>query len=190
MPTYNMEMVLEWAKVFPENADMGNPDGPRAAQAIHKKGGQYIVNAYFTSQDQIDKLLEDGLDPHPMNSNRLVQGNPEFGIGTYMKLKREVADNIKEFEGKGGTQVVNFGGPVGVLNITDGIENKRDWNLEEDGLIGNGSKAIVQFQTYAQGAGVRLMNIAVTDQVKYEGASEGGSGGQYAGLFNGAGAAA
>ena len=184
MPTYNMEMVLEWAKVFPENADMGNPDGPRAAQAIHKKGGQYIVNAYFTSEDQIQKLLDEGLDPHPMNSNRIVDGNSEFGIGKYMKLKREVADNIKEFEGKGGVQIVNFGGPVGVLNIVDGIENKREWNLEEDGLIGNGSKAIVQFQTYAQGAGVRLMNIAVTEQVKYEGASEGGSGDAYRGLFS------
>lgn len=184
MPTYNMEMVLEWAKVFPENADMGNPDGPRAAQAIHKKGGQYIVNAYFTSEDQIEQLVQDGLDLHPMNSNRIVDGKAEFGIGKYMKLKRDVADNIREFEGKGGTQTVNFGGPVGVLNITDGIENKRQWSLEEDGLIGNGSKAIVQFQTYSNGAGVRLMNIAVTEQVKYEGASEGGGNNPYSGLFS------
>ena len=186
MPTYNMEMVLEWAKVFPENADMGNPDGPRAAQAIHKKGGQYIVNAYFTSQDQIDKLLEDGLDPHPMNSNRLVQGNPEFGIGTYMKLKREVADNIKEFEGKGGTQVVNFGGPVGVLNITDGIENKREWNLEEDGLIGNGSKCRVLVAVYDAGRlkGTRLEAVQVVDHIPY--VSEGGgqpTGGGLNGFF-------
>lgn len=174
MPIYNMEMVLEWAKVFPENADMGNPDGPRAAQAIHKKGGQYIVNAYFTSEDQISQLVQDGLDLHPMNSNRVLEGNPEFGIGKFMKLKRGVADDIKEFEGKGGTQVVNYGGPVGILNVTEGLDNKREWSLEGDGLIGNGSKAIVQFQTYANGAGVRLMNIAVTEQVVYEGASGGG----------------
>lgn len=183
MPIYNMEMVLEWAKVFPENADMGNPDGPRAAQAIHKKGGQYIVNAYFTSEDQINQLVQEGLDLHPMNSNRILEGNPEFGIGKFMKLKRGVADDIKEFEGKGGTQVVNYGGPVGILNVTEGLDNKRDWSLEEDGLIGNGSKAIVQFQTYANGAGVRLMNIAVTEQVVYEGASGGGGDDAYRNLF-------
>ena len=183
MPTYNMEMVLEWAKVFAENADMGDPEGPRAAQAIHKKGGQYIVNAYFTSEEQIDQLVQDGLDLHPMNSNRIVDGNSEFGIGKYMKLKRDVQDVIMEFEGKGGKQVVNFGGPVNILNITDGIENKREWSLEEDGLIGNGSKAVVQFQTYSRGAGVRLMGIAITDHVKYE--SSGGTENPYKGLFNG-----
>jgi hypothetical protein len=185
MPVYNMEMVLEWAKVFPENADMGNPDGPRAAQAIHQKGGQYIVNAYFTSEDQIQQLLDDGLDPNPMNSNRILEGTPELGIGKYMKLKRGVADDIREFEGKGGKQIVNFGGPVGVINIIDGIENKRVWSLEDDGLIGNGSKAIVQFQTYSRGAGVRLMNIAVTEQVVYEAEAAGGSGNsKYNGLFD------
>lgn len=180
MPTYNMEMVLEWAKVFPENADMGDPNGNRTAQSIHKKGGQYVVNAYFTDEAQIEKLLADGLDPHPMNSQRIIDGNPEFGIGKFMKLKRGVADDIKEFEGKGGTQVVNFGGPINILNICDGIENKREWSLEEDGLIGNGSKAIVQFQTYTNGAGVRVMGIAVTEHVKYNGEADN----PYRGLFN------
>ena len=56
MAKYTMDMVLEYAKIFPENADMGSPDGSRAAQAIHQKGGQYIVNAYFTDEDQIDKV--------------------------------------------------------------------------------------------------------------------------------------
>lgn len=184
MPTYNMEMVLEWARVFPENADMGNPDGPRAAQAIHKKGGQYVVNAYFTDEAQIDKLLNEGLDPSPMNSQRILEGNSEYGIGKFMKLKRQVVDDIKTFDGKGGPQVVNFGGPITILNLTNGIENKRDWNIEEDGLIGNGSKAIVQFQTYANGAGVRVMGIAVTDHVTYEGNSGGGNDNPYRGLFN------
>ena len=57
MAKYTMEMILEYAKVFPENADMGDPNGPRAAQAIHDKGGQYIVNAYFTDEEQIELLL-------------------------------------------------------------------------------------------------------------------------------------
>jgi hypothetical protein len=47
MAKYTMDMILEYAKVFPENADMGSPDGPRAAQAVHQNGGQFITNAYF-----------------------------------------------------------------------------------------------------------------------------------------------
>ena len=88
MPKYTMEMVLEYAKVFPENADMGNPDGSRAAQAVYQKGGQYAVNAYFTSEDQIQKLLDDGLDPRPMNNDRIKEGQEEFGIGKFIALKR------------------------------------------------------------------------------------------------------
>ena len=167
MAKYTMEMVLEYAKVFPENADMGDPNGPRAAQAVHDKGGQYIVNAYFTDEEQIELLLKEGLDPSPMNSERIIAGNAEFGIGKYMKLKRPVPDNIKEFENKNGTVEVNYGGPVGVVDLRD-PENKRWWSLEEDGPLGNGTKAMVQFEVYSRGAGVRLVNVGVTEHVPYE----------------------
>jgi hypothetical protein len=167
MAKYTMEMILEYAKVFPENADMGDPNGPRAAQAIHDKGGQYIVNAYFTDEEQIELLLKEGLDPSPMNSERILSGNAEFGIGKYMKLKRPVPDNIKEFENKQGKVEVNYGGPVGVVDLRD-PENKRWWSFDEDGPLGNGTKAMVQFEVYSRGAGVRLVNVGVTEHVPYE----------------------
>ena len=167
MAKQTMEMILEYAKVFPENADMGDPNGPRAAQAIHEKGGQYITNAYFTDQEQIDLLLQEGLDSSPMNSERIVDGNAEFGIGKYMKLKRPVPDTIKEFENKNGTVKVNYGGPVGVVDLRD-ADNKRWWSLEEDGPLGNGTKAMVQFEVYSRGAGVRLVNVGITEHVPYE----------------------
>ncbi len=47
--------------------------------------------------------------------------------------------------------------------------------FEEDGAIGNGSAAIVQFETYSNGAGLRLCAVGVTDHVAYE-ASSGGAG--------------
>lgn len=172
MPKYTMEMVLEYAKVFPENADMGDPNGPRAAQAIHDKGGQYTVNAYFTSEDQIQELVDGGLDLRPMNNDRIKEGNKEFGIGKFITLKRPVPDNIKTFENKNGTVEVNYGGQPGVVNLTEGSENKRWWSFEDDGLIGNGSKAMVQFETYSNGAGVRLKNVGVTEHVAYENNNE------------------
>lgn len=161
MPKYTMEMVLEYAKVFPENADMGNPDGSRAAQAVYQKGGQYAVNAYFTSEDQIQKLLDDGLDPRPMNNDRIKEGQEEFGIGKFIALKRPVPDNIKTFENKNGTTEVNFGGAPGIVDLRNGSDGKRWWSLEDDGPLGNGTRAMVQFETYSQGAGVRLKNIGV-----------------------------
>lgn len=147
MAKYTMDMVLEYAKIFPENADMGSPDGPRAAQAIHQKGGQYIVNAYFTDEDQIENLVADGLDLTPMNSQRVLQGNAEFGIGKYMKVKRMVSD-VKIFSDKKTGEPVNvdYGGAPTVVDLTQGKENKRLWSFSEDGTIGNGTKAKVQLR--------------------------------------------
>jgi hypothetical protein len=168
MAKYTMEMVLEYAKIFPENADMGDPEGGKAAKSVHAKGGQYVVNAYFTSEEQIEKLLADGMDPSPMNHARVIEGNSEYGIGKFIKLKRQVPDNIKTFENKKGTVEINYGGPVGVVNLTNGTDNKSWWSLEEDGLIGNGTRAMVQFEMYADGAGLRLVNVGILEHVPYE----------------------
>ena len=168
MSKHTMEMILEYAKIFPQNADMGSPTGSKAAKAVHDKGGQYIVNAYFTSEEQIQELVEAGLNLNPMNSPRIIEGNSDFGIGKFMKLKRDVNDNIKTFENKGKETVVNYGGPVGVVNLTKGQDNKSWWSLEEDGLIGNGTRAMVQFEMYADGSGLRLKNVGITDHVPYE----------------------
>jgi hypothetical protein len=184
-----MEMVLEYAKVFPENADMGDPEGNKTAKSIHDKGGQYVVNLYFTDEEQIQKLLEEGLDPKPMNSDRILNGN-EYGIGKYMKAKRLVRDDIKTFTQKNGTSVnVNYGGAPGVVDLTafqkpDSWASMSDeekskaisasdfhkswWSFEEGGPLGNGTEAMVQFETYSNGAGVRIVNIGVLEHVAYE----------------------
>ena len=168
MAKQTMEMILEYAKVFPENADMGDPDGPNAAQAVHAKGGQYIVNAYFTSQEQVDRLLAYGLQEVVNGHPRIIDGNAEFGIGKYMKLKRDKEDLIKVFQDKSGKDVeVNYGGPVGVVDLRE-PENKRFWSFEEDGPLGNGTKAMVQFDVYSRGQGIRLVNVGVIEHVPYE----------------------
>ena len=57
------------------------------------------------------------------------------------------------------------------MNLTEGVDNKRAWVFSEDGPLGNGTEAKVQFDTYSNGSGVRLLNIGVTNHVPY---SEGG----------------
>ena len=168
MAKYTMDMILEYAKVFPENADMGSPDGPRAAQAVHHNGGQFIVNAYFTDEEQIQNVEAEGLDLHPMNSDRIRSGNADFGIGKFMKIKRKISD-VKNFTDRKGEPVtIDYGGAPTIVNLTEGREKKRLWSFEKDGALGNGTKAKVQFEVYANGAGVRLLNVGVTDHVPYE----------------------
>lgn len=166
MAKYTLDMVLEWAKVFPENADMGDPQGNRVARAVADKGGQYIANAYFTDEADIDKLLEDGLNPKPMNSDRILEGNASYGVGKFMKLKRMVTD-VKTFTDRFGKEFEkDYGGQPAVVDLTNGVENKRRWSFEDDGPLGNGTLAKVQFETYANGSGVRLLNIGVVEYVE------------------------
>lgn len=165
MARYTMDMVLEYAKVFPENADMGNPDGPAWQKAISDKGGQYVVNAYFTSQEQIDRLMMDGFKATVMGNSRIQEGNADFGIGKYMKIKRGVADDIRDWTDPMTGQKANLGGPVKVVDLRQGRENVTKW-LFSDGELGNGTKAKVQFETYSDGNGIRLNGIAITELVE------------------------
>ena len=84
--------------------------------------------------------------------------------------RQDLVSDKKQFnDRKTGEPVeIDYGGAPVVKNLTEGHENKRDWDLEEDGYIGNGSSAKVHFDVYAQGAGVRLMGVAVTDLVPFE----------------------
>lgn len=166
MAKHTMDMVLEYAKVFEENRDMGS-DLNNAAKKAAQHNGQYVTNAYFTSEDQITELLEGGMDPTPMGNQRVKEGN-DFGIGKYIKLAR-MHDHVMTFTDKNGKETeVDFGGAPKVVNLTNGIENKDWWSFDNDGTLGNGTKAKVQFETYANGAGLRLVAVGVTDHVAWE----------------------
>lgn len=169
MAMYDMEMVLEWAKVFPENPDMGDPKGNTAARTVAAKGGQFIVNGYFTEESQIEKLLSEGLLEEINGHPRILSGNEAYGVGKYMKIKRLIND-VRTFTDRHGKEFTrDFGGAPNVVDLRDGVENKRRWSFTDDGPLGNGTKARVQFETYFNGSGVRLMNIGVLDLVEYSG---------------------
>jgi len=68
--TYVMEMVLEYANVFKENADYGDPESNQKwLRELSKSGGQTAVNVYFTSEGQITQLLETGYERMATNPN-------------------------------------------------------------------------------------------------------------------------
>ena len=166
MAKFTMDMVLEYAKVFEENRDMGSDDNV-AAKKAKKHNGKYVVNAYFTDESQIEELLSSDIDPSPLGHDRVKQGN-NYGIGKYLKLER-MHDHVMTFTSKTGKDtVVNFGGAPAVVNLTNGIEAKSWWTYADDGTLGNGTKAKVQYETYSNGSGVRLIAIGVTDHVAWE----------------------
>ena len=106
MTKFAMEMILEYPKVFEENRDMGG-DQNNAAKKAAKHDGQYVVNAYFTSEEQIQELLEGGMDPMPMGNKRVKEGN-DFGIGKYVKLTRMHDHKMTFTDKKGNPTEVDF----------------------------------------------------------------------------------
>ena len=172
---YVMEMVLEYAKVFKENADYGDLDSNQKwLRELSKSGGQTAVNAYFTSEDQINQLLESGYQRMTTNPSTGQQvdtikvGNPEFGIGQYIQLKRKVVD-IREYKDSqsGEFKELDLGGFPTVVDLTEGEENKRLWDYEEKGQLGHGTRAYIEFEVY-KGGSRRLSNLAITDHIAYE----------------------
>ena len=173
--TYVMDMVLQYAKVFKENADYGDPESSEKwLRKLSKDGGQTVVNAYFTSEEQIDQLLQSGYQRMTVNPNTgktvdtIKIGNPEFGIGQYIQLKRKIID-VREYKDykSGQLKEIDFGGFPGVVNLTEGEENKRLWSYEEDGELGDGTRAYVEFEVY-KGTSRRLNNLAITSHVMRE----------------------
>lgn len=169
MAKFTMDMILEYPRVFEENRDMGGDDNTPAKKA-KKHNGKYVVNGYLTSEAQIEELLQNGLNPKPMGNDRIKQGN-NFGIGKFIKLER-FHDHKMIFKDKNGVETeVDYGGQPKIVNLTNGAENKAWWSFEDDGPLGNGTAAKVQFTTYYDGSGVRLEAIGVTDHVAYEGSA-------------------
>jgi len=158
---YEMNMVLEYARVFKENADMGNSESSEVwLRNLAKAGGKTTVNAYFTSEDQLQNLIDEGYEVTYKDNktgkthNRVREG--EYGIGKYIKIERLIKD-IKEFKDKktGKFKEVDFG-----------MANNRKWSFTDDGEVGNGSEAVIAFSVY-NGQKSRLEAVAVTSHVEW-----------------------
>lgn len=174
MAKHTMDMVLEYAQVFEQNMDKGDPEhSEKFMRDLAKSGGQTKVNCYFTSEQQIEDLVASGFNRMALNPrtkeevDRIKDGNPEFGIGKFITLKRKFSD-IKEIRDRktGEFKDVEFGGLPKVVDLRNYPE-KRMWSFEEDGPLGNGTEAKVMFDLYKEST-IRLEAIGVTKHVPYE----------------------
>lgn len=153
-----MTGFLEYARVFPENMD--NWEGHAETK------GQFNVNFYPESEEEMNKYFEAGAPKSTMGHDTFKEGN-EFGIGVFTKLKRP---NIH-------LRFDNWRSAPDVFDFRDGPSTK-EWSMEEDGELGNGTKAIVKVGVYGDGprAIKTLEAVAVLEHVPYEreAAEEGG----------------
>lgn len=134
-----LECEVEWAKVFGFNRDKTGPNG-----VWEETEGRTSVVALLT-QAQFRHLKSIGVQ----------------------KQAKDVDDQgrIKvQFTRKWVDKFPNWGGAPRVLNA-DGS----DFNTDEQGLIGNGTRAIVFISVYQAGklVGTRLEGLQVLDLVEY-----------------------
>lgn len=183
MAKLTFDMVLAFSKVFnqegkPGDLDRGDAKSQKAWLRALAKNPVAVVDAYFTSEADVQTLIEhenfENVVVNPQTgeeSTRIKEGNPEYGIGKYIKLKRKLNDEIEFVDRKtGDVKVVDKGGvpSVKMLKVEDEkIVDNQPYDYEELGPIGNDSEAKVRFELYGKGA-TRLEAIGVTKLVQYE----------------------
>lgn len=150
---YYIPAELEWAKVFEVNRDKTGPDGVWA-----ENGGACTVTAWLDEEAQ--KIYKS-------SGSRIA----------YMKkydAKEGEKVTLKDSKGRKAiqfrrffihNQFPEFGGAPQVVHA-DGTP----WDINEDGLIGNGSVGIVCFTVYdtKSGPGCRLEGLQILEHVPYE----------------------
>lgn len=150
---------LEWAKLRPEDRDMGPQDGSDMAKNFDDKQGVYVVNCMIDDATK-SKMVSDGI-PNKGLQAQLFKTNKD-GRQFYKATRPHFNPKFKNQET--GEQGVEIGPPV-MLKEVDGEYLPWDW--ENDGLLGNGTKATLKFDVW-DGKITTLEKVLVTEHVAYE----------------------
>lgn len=142
MPTQRIDLYGEllYPQVFGVNRDKTGPNG-----AWESKGGATKVTLIM-DEENLQKFKDSG--------SRLGIKKSEDGRPMVQFRRFWIHESIPELGG------------APVVARADGS----DWDIDEDGLIGNGSKGIVRISVYdtATGPGTRLDGVQVIEHVPYE----------------------
>src|SRR6056297_119571 len=153
--TMTLDMILEYAKVFdaegkPGDLDKGDANSDQKWLRELFKNPEAKVNAYFTSEDQIEALSEypgfERMVTNPKTGqeiDRIKDGTEEYGIGKYIQLKRKMEDKREFRDKKGNIQEMDKGGLPGVKIMVNG--DFVEYDYEQYAPIGNGTESKVRF---------------------------------------------
>ncbi len=161
MAKIQAEGIVEYARIFADNYD-DNMD-------FHENTrGQYNMNFY---PDNVEQFSHDGFPETKGQWKTIKDGNPNYGSGKYVKLKRPVYNpNLPNEDGTKGVEM----GPPKVLNRTSDPQGSAEWSFTEDGAIGNGSRVKVLVNVYEGRAVIdTLEKVAILEHEPYEAGASG-----------------
>lgn len=145
-----IECPVEWAKVFEQNRDKEGPNG-----AYKSHGGAYSIDLLLDEANL--KILADSGSQKAAGRAKAFNDAPAGFKRVNITRKHEAP--------------FTYGGPPQVAKA-DGTA----WDINEDGLIGNGSTAVVHLAVYEGGGliGTRIEGLQVIKHQVYESESTGG----------------
>lgn len=148
------DVVINWAKVFEETRDMtGYKKNARSKGSFEDCNGAYTVQVELT-EEAVQQLEEAGSAKEYRDGKGNIKDEAKF-------VKKHEVYN------KDGEVIPFLSGPPEVARA-DGTP----WDIHEDGLIGNGTTAVVRIEVYDMGDGetsTKLAGIQVVDLVEYDG---------------------
>lgn len=153
------EGTVEYFRGFEDNRDMGQnlPEGSDTRNKIENDQGHYVANFYPDGGHQ--ELIDAGIP----NKGLLGQLFKTDADGReFYKLKRKHFNPALTDRETGEKGIVQ--GPPYTIVIEDG--EKRDWDQDKDGLIGNGSRVQVKVNVW-QDKIVTWVATKVVDLVEY-----------------------
>jgi len=161
MATIYVTGTAQFAKVFEGQQDLGAnlPEGSDQRNKLESCKGQFVMNL-FMDKDTKKKAIADGIPTKGM-TGQLWKETDDGEI--YYKCTRKNF-NTKFTDKVTGEQGVLMGPPKVFMQEDNGI---REWNLETDGAIGNGSEVVVKFNVW-QDKISEMEAIKVVNHVKYE----------------------
>ena len=153
--------TAQFAKVFEGQQDLGAnlPEGSDQRNKLESCKGQFVMNL-FMDKDTKKKAIADGIPTKGM-TGQLWKETDDGEI--YYKCTRKNF-NTKFTDKVTGEQGVLMGPPKVFMQEENGI---REWNLETDGAIGNGSTVVVKFNVW-QDKICEMEAVKVVEHVKYE----------------------
>lgn len=161
MAKIQAEGIVEYARIFADNYD-DNMD-------FHENTkGQYNMNFY---PDNVEEFINQGFPETKGQWKTIKDGNPNYGSGKYVKLKRPVYNpNLPNEDGSKGVEM----GPPKVLNRTSDPKGSAEWSFVNDGAIGNGSRVKVLVNVYEGRAVIdTLEKVAILEHEPYESGASG-----------------
>ena len=174
-----IDAFLMWAKVFEENRDTA--ERAKRQGVTHKgvlKGleaseGKYTVEVIPATQDDLDKVKSVLTDDLYGGRNRYK--DVDLGAGKAFELERKhLNKHVFKDRETGEDKEYDFGGQPDIVWFNDEKGKNVKWDIETDGLIGNGTLAKVKFQVYMPDGTpttadtIRLEKIGVIDHVPYQ----------------------